>query len=305
MNKFISEILKETKEINDDPFFQPKDIQKRNEEERKKRKEILSKIEIGLQNIKIFYENKNYNSEEEGLFLEIFSKLHVNKRYDKRLKRYFLKDESDINICFFDLKNDVFWSSYDCIWKILVKKFHWKYDEIQYFMKVMLNEHFKLNKFTPRMNLWTGFVLLKKYNDPFFQPKIKMRNEEKKKIKREFLFKIKSGLLNIRMDYRNKKWNSKGEKLFLKIFLELHLDRKYDKKRKGYLLKNENNENVCSFDLKNGMFWISYYDIWRVFENNLRLNFNETQSFMKNMLEKHLKLYDFAPYFPFEKSFFS
>lgn len=66
------------------------------------------------------------------VFRTIF-KFHLKKEYN----------------CFFDLKNDVIWVSYDEIWKFFEKRFHWSYHEIQSFMEDMFKKHFKLYGFTP------------------------------------------------------------------------------------------------------------------------------------------------------------
>lgn len=62
--------------MNDDPFFQPKNIEQRGESRKreieKRKKNVFSKIKLGLQNIKEDYENKKWNSKEEKLFLELF-----------------------------------------------------------------------------------------------------------------------------------------------------------------------------------------------------------------------------------------
>lgn len=154
MHEFINKILKEAeKAMNDDSFFKPKDIKKRMEGENKKRKELTSKIKLGLQNIKEAYENKDWNSEQEKLFLQIFFKLRLDEKYNKQWSGYFLKDENNTKKCSFNLKDDRFWCSYEYVWEFFSREFRWNYDEIQQFMKQMLKEHFKLYEFTPGTNL--------------------------------------------------------------------------------------------------------------------------------------------------------
>lgn len=134
------------KTIVDDPFFQSKNIEKRLEE---RQREIVTKIQSGLQNIENDYGNEDWDSEAKKMFLEIFSKLHLNEKYNKNWNGYFLKNESNKRRCFFNLEYDRFWVSYDDIWRIFEERFCWEYNKIQRFMKTMLNEHFKLNGFTP------------------------------------------------------------------------------------------------------------------------------------------------------------
>lgn len=142
MNKFINKTLKEAKE--DDSFFQPKDIERRLEE---RQREIVSKAESGLENIKIAYQNKKWNSEEEKSFLEIFSKLHLNKINDKEAKYYFESEQNEV-MCLLDLENNNFVISYDYIWltkkKCIQLGIRWEYDEI----KSMINKYFKFEMFT-------------------------------------------------------------------------------------------------------------------------------------------------------------
>lgn len=102
-----------------------------------------------MQSIKIVYKSKNWDSKEEKLFLKIFCTLHLIEEYNRHWNGYLLKNENNGNACFFDLKNDIFWSSYDDIWGVFKKRFHWNYDEVQQFMKNMLKIHFKLYEFTP------------------------------------------------------------------------------------------------------------------------------------------------------------
>lgn len=61
MYKFVNKILKETNIENNtdnDSFFQPK-IKEREKKLKEGRKENLNKIKIGLQNVKITYQNKD------------------------------------------------------------------------------------------------------------------------------------------------------------------------------------------------------------------------------------------------------
>ena len=43
-------------------------------------------------------------------------------------------------------------------------------------------------------------------------------------------------------------------------------------------------------------FWVHYDKIWSVFYNKFGLNYDETQSFIKNVVEDTLKLGDIIPY---------
>lgn len=156
MNKLINKILKEATK-DDDPFFQPKDISKRKEEKKKRQEELLSKIKLGLQNIKVAYENKNSSSESEKLFLKIFSKFHVNEKYDKTWDGYFLGNKDIKKICLFDLQYHRFWILYDHVWMIFRRRLNWNDDEIEGFMKNMLKEYFKLYEISPKSWMFPAF----------------------------------------------------------------------------------------------------------------------------------------------------
>lgn len=148
MDKFINKILKESEEnIDDDPFFHPKDIQKKDEEIKRKCSEFLLKIKSGLRNIKISYENKNWELKEEKMFLKMFSNFHLNDVYDEQYKGYILLDEENIKMCVFDLENRLFSMSHEYIWLIFRRKFKYTYSETKLFMEQMLRKYFELYEF--------------------------------------------------------------------------------------------------------------------------------------------------------------
>lgn len=108
-------MFKELEEnMNDDPFFQPK-TQRREEEEEEKLKEIMSKVELGLLEIKLAYKKSKQNSKLKELFLNSFSKLHINKIYDEKYHGFFLLNENNVEMCFFDLRFYQFYVSYGYI----------------------------------------------------------------------------------------------------------------------------------------------------------------------------------------------
>lgn len=132
---------------NDDQFFQPKDISKREERINAQHEEFLLKIKVGLQNIKQDYKNKNWDSKEEKLFLEVFSKFSLHLTYEWAFDRYYLKNRNNKVRCFFDLKHNIFWFSYDHVQSIFRRQFKWQHYEVQFFMKSMLDKYFKLYEF--------------------------------------------------------------------------------------------------------------------------------------------------------------
>ena len=148
-NKFIDKILKEAENSSDD-FFQSKHITKRKEDFKRefeeKKREALSKLIKGLKEIKIAYKSKDWKDEKERLFLELFSKLYVDKTFYQNGDRqgYCLSDSDDIKRCFYDLESDFFWIDYDLIWKVFYEQFNINYNGIQLLMNELLKEHFKL-----------------------------------------------------------------------------------------------------------------------------------------------------------------
>jgi hypothetical protein len=139
----------EAEEFNDNnDFFKPKGIKQRIKKQEEERKILCSKIELGLENIRTAYKNKEWKSEPEKLFLEIFSKFSLDKEYDKNWEGCYLLDGDNKRRVFWDLKHYDFCLSYGYIWDIFQNKFDWNYDEVQSFMKDMLNEYFKLGSFT-------------------------------------------------------------------------------------------------------------------------------------------------------------
>ena len=44
-----------------------------------------------------------------------------------------------------DSRSDVFWCNYDKIWSVFEKEYHMKYEEIQSFIKDMMEKHLKMS----------------------------------------------------------------------------------------------------------------------------------------------------------------
>ena len=84
--------------------------------------------------------------EMENLFLEFAVDLKIKideKEYPNRVF-LFKNDEFYFH---FDLENRIFYFNYDKIWSIFKSKFELNYNDIQPFMKYMLERHFKLMDF--------------------------------------------------------------------------------------------------------------------------------------------------------------
>jgi len=137
-----------------DDFFKPKNLKSREEKLEKERQTYVDKLKLGLSKIKSDYKNKESHSEFEKLFLELFSQLHVNEKYDEAFDGYFLKNNENETRCLLDLNYKEFSISYAYIWLCFEEKFKWENNEIKSFMENMLNEYFKFNEFTIIYSKW-------------------------------------------------------------------------------------------------------------------------------------------------------
>ena len=149
MNNLIDKVLREAEDTSDD-FFQSKHINKRKEDLKreldKKKKEALHKLTKGLEKIKTAYKSKDWRNDKEKLFLELFSKLHVDAKFYKNNYRYgyYLSDSNDIKTCFYNLKYDEFYTDHYSIWRVYEEQFNMHFKNVQSFMEEMLKEHLKL-----------------------------------------------------------------------------------------------------------------------------------------------------------------
>ena len=155
MSKFIDNILKEAEDSSDD-FFQSKHVNKRREELKSYENKALAKLKNGLENIKIAYGNKDWKDEKEEAFLKLFSELHVNERhYDDFEYGYYILDKNNNDVCFYNLKNNIFSISFSSIWSVFRIGFVMKNRDVQLFMNNMLKKYFKLYKVTANESyLW-------------------------------------------------------------------------------------------------------------------------------------------------------
>ena len=128
-----------------DEFFVSKHVNKRREEYESMKLETFSKLVNGLKNVIIDYKHEIWKDGKEKLFLELFSKLHVNNKFHQNIYNcgYYLSDKRK-SICFYDLKSNTFWIDYDSIWKLFYEQFDMNYNDIQSLMRNILTERFKL-----------------------------------------------------------------------------------------------------------------------------------------------------------------
>ena len=153
-NEYMNNVLREAEDSSDD-FFQSKHINKRkidfSNAMRKRQEESISKLKNGLYKIRIAYQDSIWRSEEEKLFLKIFSRFHLNEtlRVYLRCNQYdgfFLLDEHNNMECFYSLVYDELWVDYYMIWQKFCFQLQTnRYDIIHKFMNEMIKEYFEMS----------------------------------------------------------------------------------------------------------------------------------------------------------------
>ena len=153
MSRFVNKILREAEDSTDD-FFQSKHINKRKEEFKKQiekeKYEAFFKLFEGLKIVKIADRHKTWKSDEEKLFLELFSKLHVDKEFyeDDYIYGCYLLDESNDKKCLYDIKTRNFFIRYDFFWSTSETIFMNQYYYVRKFVERMLRKYFNLYNVT-------------------------------------------------------------------------------------------------------------------------------------------------------------
>ncbi len=93
------------------------------------------------------------------------------------------------------------------------------------------------------------------------------------------------------------KFNIKHEmNVFFLSFLE-GCEIKISDKYQDFVFYVKNDLILFQQELKNRYFWVKYDLIWSVFESKYELNYAETQLFIKDILETHIKLEGYTPCF--------
>ena len=71
-------------------------------------------------------------------------------------------------------------------------------------------------------------------------------------------------------------------------------------KRYPYVLSFiKNNETIMYQETENGYLWISYNKIWRFFESDFQLNYDDIQEFMRRYVALRLNLRGVTPEFTY------
>lgn len=149
-------IIINSAEDSSDAFFKTKHVHRKKEEFNKKKLEVVYKLINGLEDIKAACKNEEWVNDKEKLFLKLFSKLYVAKRFRIRDHTHrFFKDhgyylfdiiEREQKICFYSIDNEIFWLDWSTIWRDIIFHFnHMKYEEVKQFIKDMLIKYFKMD----------------------------------------------------------------------------------------------------------------------------------------------------------------
>lgn len=138
------------KEEKDDCFFQPKNIQTRMEKIIELDEKIVAKIKLGLKRIKDDYKNKKWETDEEKLFLRIFSNLYLVETYDKENMRWYFNDEQNKTRVCLNLEINITYISQEYIWihfeAYYKKDIIAKFGLIRLLLKTMFKKYFELKE---------------------------------------------------------------------------------------------------------------------------------------------------------------
>jgi DNA invertase Pin-like site-specific DNA recombinase len=108
-------------------------------------KEKIQELERQIEELK-----KEFQKEEmEELFKSLLNGLEI-VIYDDHQKSLFYEKNSEVFFELYqDLKKKYFYCDYYLVWNIFEVKYKLNYDEIQAFIKSMVEQHLKLSKVTP------------------------------------------------------------------------------------------------------------------------------------------------------------
>ena len=170
--KSITDNISNKSEDSSDDFFQSKHINKRKKifereiKNRRKKNRVMNKnaflmLEKGLERVITAHANKICENEREELFLELFSKLRIDKRFfgDYYGCEHRLLNESDDTVCVFDIQSNYFWINDYPIRDKFISSFNTKHDEISCFMKDMLKKYFNIRDTTFVITYFTKFTV--------------------------------------------------------------------------------------------------------------------------------------------------
>ena len=117
-------------------------------EENKKR---LTELENEVSELRKLIEAENLISKKtkEEVFLEMINGLTIDTETFKKShpnSKFFIKGKK----CFLELEKSNLWFDYDNIWSVFESQFDMNYNQIQGFIKDMVEEHLNMKGVTPR-----------------------------------------------------------------------------------------------------------------------------------------------------------
>lgn len=108
-----------------------------------------------------FVEEKNIEKEKRDFLLDIFNKMKVQVKPNEPGHIYYKVDGMG-TVFEHNFKNNYLWVSHKHIWNIFKNVFSMEYNEIQLFIKTMVEETLNWRGVTPFKNIYPPFGLRKK-----------------------------------------------------------------------------------------------------------------------------------------------
>ena len=148
MKRRKNTILIEAEDYSDD-FFQSKHIEKRKKDLIKqleiRKAETLSKLQEGLERVRIAYYDRKWEDEKERVFLRLFSELYLWNRQEQYEYKYYLSNSYSNEVtCIYNIKTMYFWILYRSIWTRFETELNMERSEIQSFLITMLEKYLNL-----------------------------------------------------------------------------------------------------------------------------------------------------------------
>ena len=100
------------------------------------------------------YPNYLFAFKDDIFIFEIYNSESINPKKIISCYRFEIKQ---------DLKNADIWINYDKIWSIFESKFEMKHDDIQFFMKDMVEKHFKIRVNITQKKFMSAIAVVEKH----------------------------------------------------------------------------------------------------------------------------------------------
>jgi hypothetical protein len=111
-------------------------------------KEKIKELERQIEELKKEYQQEFQKEEMEELFKSLLNGLET-VIYDDRPKSLFYEKNSKVFFELYHGSEKVLYCDYYLVWNIFEVKYKLNYDEIQAFIKSMIEQHLNLSKVTP------------------------------------------------------------------------------------------------------------------------------------------------------------